>query len=73
MVTQKLTSVKVDIDLFETFKDLANLDRFTFQKLADRSMYLYITDDEFRKKIQKKHGIPTFDVDGLEVLINWRV
>lgn len=26
-----------------------------------------------RKKIQKKHGIPTFDVDGLEVLINWRV
>ena len=54
MVTQKLTSVKVDIDLFETFKDLANLDRFTFQKLADRSMYLYITDDEFRKKIQNQ-------------------
>jgi hypothetical protein len=54
MVTQKLTSVKVDIDLFENFKDLANLDRFTFQKLADRSMYLYITDDEFRKRIQNQ-------------------
>lgn len=54
MVTQKLTSVKVDIDLFENFKDLANLDRFTFQKLADRSMYLYITDAEFRKKIQNQ-------------------
>lgn len=54
MVTQKLTSVKVDIDLFENFKYLANLDRFTFQKLADRSMYLYITDDEFRKKIQNQ-------------------
>jgi hypothetical protein len=54
MVTQKLTSVKVDIDLFENFKDLANLDRFTFQKLADRSMYLYITDAEFRKRIQNQ-------------------
>jgi uncharacterized protein YkvS len=54
MVTQKLTSVKVDVDLFENFKDLAHLDRFTFQKLADRSMYLYITDAEFRKKIQNQ-------------------
>jgi hypothetical protein len=54
---QKLTSVKVDIDLFDKFKEMANLDKFTFQKLSDRAMYLYITDESFRTRIQNQIDI----------------
>lgn len=57
MSKQKLTSVKVDEKLFEKFKFDAYLDKFTFQKLADRSMYLYVTDSEFRKRLQNQIDI----------------
>ena len=48
---RRLTSVKIDQYLFEQFKDKCTEDVFTFQKLAERSIYLYLTDQEFRKKI----------------------
>jgi hypothetical protein len=46
-----LTSVKVQTDLFNDFKVECVRRKFSFQKLADRSIYLYLTDEEFRKKI----------------------
>ena len=46
-----LTSVKVKSDLFENFKIECVKRKFSFQKLADRSIYLYLTDDDFRRKI----------------------
>ena len=46
-----LTSVKVKSDLFENFKIECVKRKFSFQKLADRSLYLYLTDEDFRKKI----------------------
>ena len=46
-----LTSVKVKSDLFENFKIECVKRKFSFQKLADRSIYLYHTDDDFRRKI----------------------
>ena len=46
-----LTSVKIQSDLFENFKIECVKRKFSFQKLADRSIYLYLTDDDFRKKI----------------------
>ena len=46
-----LTSVKVKTDNFENFKIDCVKRKFSFQKLADRSIYLYLTDDEFRRKI----------------------
>lgn len=57
MSKQRLTSVKVEEELFDKFKYDAHLDRFTFQKLADRSMYLYLTDSEFRKRLQNQIDI----------------
>lgn len=48
---RRLTSVKVDEYLFEQFKEKCTEDIFTFQKLAERSIYLYLTDSEFRKKL----------------------
>ena len=46
-----LTSVKVKTDNFENFKIDCVKRKFSFQKLADRSSYLYLTDDEFRRKL----------------------
>ena len=39
-----LTSVKVKSDLFENFKIECVKRKFSFQKLADRSIFLYLTD-----------------------------
>ena len=50
---QQLTSVKVDKELFELFRVNTIKMKFSFQKLAERSMYLYNTDPEYRKMIHK--------------------
>ena len=49
-----LTSVKVKSDLFENFKIECVKRKFSFQKLADRSLYLFLTDEDFRKKLIHK-------------------
>ena len=46
-----LTSVKLQSDLFEEFKVECVRRKFSFQKLADRSIHLYLTDDDFRRTI----------------------
>jgi hypothetical protein len=47
----QLTSVKVNTGLFDEFKVLCVRTKFSFQKLADRCMHMYVTDEEFRKQI----------------------
>ena len=46
-----LTSVKVKSDLFENFKIECVKRKFSFQKLSDRAIYLFLTDEDFRRKI----------------------
>ncbi len=46
-----LTSVKIQANLFENFKIECVKRKFSFQKLADRAIYLYLTDEDFRKTI----------------------
>ena len=46
-----LTSVKVQSDLFEEFKISCVRYKFSLQKLADRTIHLYLTDEEFRKRV----------------------
>ena len=46
-----LTSVKIKSDLFENFKIECVKRKFSFQKLADRALFLYLTDEDFRKQI----------------------
>lgn len=48
---QKLTSVKVDEDLFDAFKIECVKRKFSLQKLAERAMHLYMVDEEFRRKV----------------------
>ena len=52
-----LTSVKIKSDLFENFKIECVKRKFSFQKLADRAIYLYLTDDDFRKAITNQTNL----------------
>ena len=52
-----LTSVKVQTDLFNDFKVECVRRKFSFQKLADRSIFLYLTDEDFRKQITNQTNL----------------
>ena len=47
----KLTSVKLLEDLYKMFKYSALSDEFTLQKLVNRSMDLYLIDNDFKTQI----------------------
>jgi|TARA_B100000927_G_C16300550_1_gene403303 hypothetical protein len=48
---EKLTSVKITQPLFDQFKMACLQDNFSFKKLADRAIFLYLTDPNFKKNI----------------------
>lgn len=54
---EKLTSVKITQPLFDKFKMAALEDNFSFKKLADRAIFLYLTDNTFRDKVHKINNI----------------
>ena len=53
----QLTSVNVHRELFEEFKIECVKTKFSFQKLSDRAIYLYLTDEEFRKTIHNQTNL----------------
>ena len=54
---QVLTTVKIDTDLFEKFKIECIKRKFTFQKLSERAIHLYLTDDEFKKQVHTHNDL----------------
>ena len=50
----QLTSVKVPEDLFEQFKIACVRHKFSVQKLTERCMFLYLTNEDFRKNIHNQ-------------------
>ena len=54
---KKLTSVRVHPKLFTKFKELCLKEDFSFQKLADRCLYLFLTDKVFKEKILNQDNI----------------
>ncbi len=54
---EKLTSVKITQPLFDKFKMAALEDNFSFKKLADRAIFLYLTDKDFRDRVHKTQNI----------------
>jgi hypothetical protein len=54
---EKLTSVKITQPLFDKFKMAALEDNFSFKKLADRAIFLYLTNKDFRDTIHKQNNI----------------
>ena len=60
----KLTSVKLEEKLFEDFKVASIRQTFNLQKLVNRSIHLYLTDEEFAKQIHT-HNKLTISGSGL--------
>lgn len=50
---KRLTTVRIDDELFQEFKFQCIKDKFSFQKLASRSIFLYLTDKNFRDNLHK--------------------
>ena len=51
MDNTQLTSVKVDKDLFDNFKVECVRRKFSLNKLVNRAIDLYLTNDDFRKQL----------------------
>jgi hypothetical protein len=58
---ESLTSVKVDKDLFETFKIDCVKRKFSLNKLVNRAMDLYLNDESFRKQVTNYNNPKTKD------------
>ena len=56
----QLTSVKVHRHLFDEFKVECVRTKFSLQKLADRALYWYLTDEDFKKTV---HNQTTLNLD----------
>ena len=57
MSDKKLTSVRVEQELFEQFKIQCVRHKFSFQKLADRAIFLYLTEENFKQKLHTQTNI----------------
>jgi hypothetical protein len=54
---KKLTSVKVEIELFQEFKEDCIRYKFSLQKLVDRAIFLYLTEEDFKQKLHNQTNI----------------
>ena len=53
MSKTKLTSVKILEDLYKRFKSTTVNTKMTLQKLTNRSIDLYLTDEQYKDKLEK--------------------
>lgn len=49
-----LTTVRLQDELFEAFKTEAAKNKITNRNLIERAMFLYLTDEEFKRKINNQ-------------------
>ncbi len=54
---KRLTTVRIDDELFQEFKYQCIKNKFSFQKLASRSIFLYLTNKEFRDNLHNTSNI----------------
>ena len=52
MKNSKLTSVKILEDLYKRFKSATVNTKMTLQKLTNRSIDLYLTEDNYKNKLE---------------------
>ena len=53
----KLTSVKILKELYKNFKSITLEIEFTLQKLVNRSMDLYVFDEDFQNNIHSYNNL----------------
>ena len=54
---QQLTSVKIDKELFEQFRVECIKRKFSFQKLSERAVHMYLSDENVRKRIHSHSNL----------------
>jgi len=54
---KKLTSVKVEEELFQEFKEECVRYKFSLQKLVDRAIFLYLTEEDIKQKLHNQTNI----------------
>ena len=59
MKDTKLTSVKIIDELYKSFKSKVIQNGFNLQKLVNRSIYLYNSDDTFESKLHGEDALTT--------------
>jgi hypothetical protein len=57
MDSKKLTSVKVEEELLQQFKEQCIRHKFSLQKLVDRAIFLYLTEEDFKTKLHTQTNI----------------
>ena len=57
MSKSKLTSVKILEDLYKRFKSATVNTKMTLQKLTNRSIDLYLMDEQFKNKVEEYNGL----------------
>ena len=57
MDNSKLTSVKILEDLYKRFKSATVNTKMTLQKLTNRSIDLYLTDEQFKDKLEEHNSL----------------
>ena len=57
MNKSKLTSVKILEDLYKRFKSTTVNTKMTLQKLTNRSIDLYLTDDNFKNTVETYNNL----------------
>ena len=57
MNNSKLTSVKILEDLYKRFKQTTVNTKMTLQKLTNRSIDLYLTDENYKNKLETHNNL----------------
>ena len=57
MNKSKLTSVKILEDLYKRFKATTVNTKMTLQKLTNRSINLYLTDENYKNKLETHNSL----------------
>ena len=57
MSESKLTSVKILEDLYKRFKSTTVNTKMTLQKLTNRSIDLYLTDETYKNKLENHDNL----------------
>ena len=57
MNNSKLTSVKILEDLYKRFKATTVNTKMTLQKLTNRSINLYLTDENYKNKLETHNNL----------------
>jgi len=60
---KRLTTVRIQDELFQQFKYQCIKNKFSFQKLASRCIFLYLTDKKFRSSIHNLNNINIEELD----------